>query len=132
MLLYLSHSLILSSSCTVHSFEHLSRSILPCRANRRCRVSLSFCRVRTFIHLLSVLPAARVLSTRCFSSLSILPATLLLSFSCATVLPLFLLRSCLAILLLVLVRSLSRATSHVAPTHSCFPTNDTHPHDRYQ
>lgn len=131
MLLYLSHSLILSSSCTVHSFEHLSRSISQCRANRRCRVSLSFCRVRTFIHLLSVLPAARVLSTRCFSSLSILSATLVLSFSYATVLPLFLLRPCLAILL-VLVRSLSRATSHVAPTHSCFPTNDTHPHDRYQ
>lgn len=96
------------------------------------RLSLSFCRVRTFIHLLSVLPAARVLSTRCFSSLSILSATLVLSFSYATVLPLFLLRPCLAILLLVLVRSLSRATSHVAPTHSCFPTNDTHPHDRYQ
>ena len=34
--------------------------------------------------------------------------------------------------LLALVRSLSRATSHVAPTHSYSPTNDTHPHDRYQ
>lgn len=63
-LLYLSHSLILSSSCTVHSFEHLSRSISPYHAHPSMpRLSLSFCHVRTFIHLLSVLPAARVLST---------------------------------------------------------------------
>lgn len=55
MLLYLSHSLILSSSCTVHSFEHLSCSISPCQANRRCRVSLSLSAAyaRSFISSLS-------------------------------------------------------------------------------
>lgn len=116
-------TLILSSSCTVHSFEHLSRSISPYHAHPSMpRLSLSFCHVRTFIHLLSVLPAARVLSTHRSSfplftlcspplSQSLLPALDSLSL-------LFLLHPSPAFVLLVLVRSLSRATSHVAPTHS--------------
>lgn len=98
--------------------------------------SLSLFLPRTYVHSSPLCPSrcpCTFYPSFVFSSFHLMFPLSIPTSSCARLSRFFFfLRPFLTFVLLVLVRSLSRATSHVAPTHSQPHYQHTRPHDRYQ